>query len=71
MEDLLNIQLLQGIYHDITTLKNAVHGSQKQGCDVVIDGGLAVHFAHQYGLIGLEINASREGINAAIENAVA
>jgi len=55
MEDLLNIQLLQGIYHDITTLKDAVRGAQKQGCDVVIGGGLAVHFAHQYGLIGLKI----------------
>jgi len=70
MEDLLNIQLLQGIYYDIATLKNVVHGAQKQGCDVVIGGGLAVHFAHQYGLIGLEINASKEGINAAIENAI-
>ena len=69
MEELLNIEILQGVYHGKTSLEEMVFEAQSQGCQVVIGAGVAGRCARKYGLEFVEIQTSKEAIDTTIESA--
>jgi propionate catabolism operon transcriptional regulator len=69
MEDLLGIEILQGVYFDKDSLEGIVFWARDQGCKVVIGAGIAMHFARKYDLEFVEIQTSEDVINATLENA--
>lgn len=69
MEELLNIEILQGVYHDKASLEEMVFEAKNQGCQVVIGAGIAMRCARKYGLEFVEIQTSKDAIDTTIESA--
>ncbi|MDZ4163837.1 MAG: sigma 54-interacting transcriptional regulator [Smithellaceae bacterium] len=69
LEELLGIELIQGIYHDKASLECLIYEAGREGCEVVIGGGTSLRNAKKYGLHGVEIQVSEDVIAATIENA--
>ncbi len=70
LEDLLDIQLVQKIYRDTPSLEKAITRAERQGCDVVVGGGVTRRIAETVGLKFVEIRTSDEDIAATLDNAV-
>ena len=70
LEDLLDIELVQKIYRDTSSLEKTITRSQRQGCDVVVGGGVTQRIAKAAGLKFVEIRTSDEDIAATLDNAV-
>jgi len=69
MEELLDIEILQGVYFDKDSLEEVVYWGRDQNCKVVIGASIAMHFARKYGLEFVEIQTSEDVIDATLENA--
>jgi len=69
MEELLHIEVFKGIYHDRTSLEALVDEARHEGCSVVIGAGVARQCAARYGLSFVEIETSRDVIDATLESA--
>ena len=69
VEDLLGIQLVQGVYNDSASLKQVVFMSHQEGCKVTIGGNITARYARECGLQHVEIQTSPDEIAATIENA--
>ena len=69
LQELLNIEIIQGVYHDAISLKQLIIEGCRQGCEVVIGGSVTMQIARKYGLGFVEIVTSEEDIDEAIENA--
>lgn len=67
--DLLDIELIQIIYTDKASLKQAVETGLKQGCAVAIGGSVTQQMAESMDLKFVEIRTSDEDIAATIEDA--
>jgi propionate catabolism operon transcriptional regulator len=70
LEDLLDIRLVQKIYRDTPSLEKAITRAERQGCDVVVGGGVTRRIAAAVGLKFVEIRTSDEDIAATLDNAV-
>ncbi len=70
IEDLLDIELVQKIYQDTPSLERAIARAQRQGCEVVVGGGVTQRIAEAIGLKFVEIRTSDEDIAATLDNAV-
>jgi propionate catabolism operon transcriptional regulator len=70
LEDLLDIKLVQKIYRDTPSLERAITRAERQGCDVVVGGGVTRRIAEAAGLKFVEIRTSDEDIAATLDNAV-
>ncbi len=69
MEELLGIEVIQGVYYDRATLESLIYNSLKQGCEVVIGGRTTLRYARKYGLEGVEVQVSEDVMAATIDNA--
>ena len=69
VQELFDIEMTLGVYTDSSSLKALVLQAKTQGCQVVVGGGIAVGFARQYGLVGLEIKTSEDEILTSLESA--
>jgi PAS domain S-box-containing protein len=69
MQELLDIDILQGVYHDQASLAELVFEAKNQGCQVVIGAGIAMRCAREHDLEFVEIQTSKEIIDATIESA--
>jgi PAS domain S-box-containing protein len=69
LEDLLGIDLVQKIYRDTPSLEKAIMRAKRQGCEVVVGGGVTQRFAEAVGLKFVEIRTSDEDIAATLDNA--
>ena len=70
LEELLDIELVQKIYRDTSSLEKAITRARRQGCDVVVGGGVTQQIAEAVGLKFVEIRTSDEDIAATLDNAV-
>jgi len=70
LEDLLDIELIQKIYRDASSLEKAITHAKRRGCDVVVGGGVTQRTAESIGLKFVEIRTSDEDIAATLDNAV-
>ncbi len=69
LEELLGIKLVQGVYHDAASLDELIFLAQRQGCEVVIGGGVCLRSAKKHGIQGVEIGVSEDIVADTIENA--
>jgi PAS domain S-box-containing protein len=69
IEDLLDIELVQIIYRDKASLRQAVEEGLRMGCTVAIGGSVTQQMAETLNLKFVEIRTSDEDIAATIEDA--
>lgn len=69
LEDLLDIELVQKIYHNKQSLEQIIIESSRKGCEVVIGGDVTQKISKKVGLGFIEIRTSNEDIAATIEDA--
>jgi len=69
LEDLFRIELVQKVYHDKASLRQAVADARREGCDMAVGGSVTQHFAEAMDLKFTEIRTSDEDIAATIEDA--
>jgi transcriptional regulator with PAS, ATPase and Fis domain len=70
LEEIFNIRIMQGIYHDSASLEQVIIAAKEKGVDVVIGGGVSMKYAHNFGLKGIELYISEEAVAFAIEDAL-
>ena len=69
LEDLFRIELVQKVYHDKPSLRQAVAAACRESCDMAVGGSVTQHFAEAMNLKFTEIRTSDEDIAATIEDA--
>ncbi|MFZ7128116.1 MAG: sigma 54-interacting transcriptional regulator [Desulfobacterales bacterium] len=69
LEELLDIELIQEIYHDKPSLERAISQAKRNGCDAVVGGSVTQQISEAVGIRFVEILTSNEDISATIENA--
>jgi transcriptional regulator with PAS, ATPase and Fis domain len=70
LEEIYNVRIIQGIYHDSVSLEQVIVAARQKGVDVIIGGGVSMKYAHQYGFKGIEFYISEEAVAFAIEDAL-
>ena len=70
LEEIFNVRIMQGIYHDSASLEQVIVAAKEKGVDVIIGGGVSMKYAHQCGLKGVELYISEEALAFAIEDAL-
>jgi transcriptional regulator with PAS, ATPase and Fis domain len=70
LEEIFNVRIMQGIYHDSASLEQVIVAAREKGVDVIIGGGVSMKYAHQCGLKGIELYISEEALSFAIEDAL-
>ena len=71
IEEIFPIELKQGIFDNSESLERVILSAKKQGCEVVIGGGMSMKLASQYGLHGVELKTARETVLSVIDDAKA
>lgn len=69
LEDLLDVDLIQEIYHDKASLEQVIARARRKGCEVVVGGSVTQQISETIGIKFVEIRTSDEDITATIENA--
>jgi transcriptional regulator with PAS, ATPase and Fis domain len=69
LEELLNIELSQGIYANRDSLEKVILSAQSEGCEVVIGGGVTMQIAKKYHVKAVELETAKETIASIIEDA--
>lgn len=69
MGDLLNIEIVQGVYQDIESIEKAILSAKDRGCKVAVGGGITERMAKRHALESVEFEVDEETIIAAFENA--
>jgi transcriptional regulator, propionate catabolism operon regulatory protein len=70
LEEIFNVRIIQGIYHNSTSMEQVIVAAKEKGVDVIIGGGVSMKYAHQYGFKGIEFYISEEAVSFAIEDAL-
>ncbi len=70
LEEVLGIEILQGLYRDRESLGRAIATGVRRGCAAVVGGGVTQRFAERHGLAFFEIRTSDEDLAATLDNAV-
>ena len=69
LEEMLGIELVQGVYNDASSLAQVLAMGREKGCKVVIGGSVTMGFAKEVGLAYAEFTSTEEDIAAIIEDA--
>jgi propionate catabolism operon transcriptional regulator len=69
LEELLQIELVQEVYHNKTDLARIIGNAHKMGCQAVVGGSITHAIARDVGMPYFEIRTSDEDIDATVENA--
>ncbi|MGD9333101.1 MAG: sigma 54-interacting transcriptional regulator, partial [Desulfobacterales bacterium] len=69
IEDLLQIELIQRVYEDKSSLEKTISTARREGCEIVVGGSVTQQIAAAYGIQFIEIRTSDEDIAATIEDA--
>ena len=69
VEELLDLQFVQGVYFDSTSLGALLHDAARQGFGAVVGGLATMGFANKYGMMFQELITPKENIVETIENA--
>ena len=69
IEDMLNVKILQEIYHNFASLEQIIWQAKKKGCEVVLGGSVTQKIAESNGLKCVDIKTSNDDIIATIESA--
>ncbi len=70
LQEFFNVTLVSGVFHDFSSLEAAIILGKRQGCEVVIGGGVSMPLAQKYGLRGVEFQTNEEAILSALEDAI-
>ncbi|MEW6673150.1 MAG: sigma 54-interacting transcriptional regulator [Thermodesulfobacteriota bacterium] len=70
LEELLNIEIIQGVYTDIASMENSILSAKSHGCEVAVGGGSTLRFAEKYNLKSVEFEINEEILNETFENAI-
>lgn len=70
LEEILGIEILQGLYRGRESLARAIASGVRRGCAAVVGGGVTMQFAARHGLPFFEIRTSEEDLAATLDNAV-
>jgi len=65
----LNINVVQKVYKDTTSLEEIISKAKSQNFDVVVGGPVTINFAKDHGLKSVEIQSSLQTIATTIEDA--
>ncbi len=69
LQDIFKVPIIPGIFHDFRSLENAIINGKRQGCEVVIGGGISVALARKHKLKAVEIRTNEDAIQAALDDA--
>ncbi len=69
LEEMLGIELIQGVYNDSHSLEQVVIAGVQKRSDVVVGGNVTMRFARKHGLPFVEFVTAEEDIIETIENA--
>lgn len=70
LEEILGIEILQGLYRGRESLARAIATGVRRGCAAVVGGGVTQQFAARHGLPFFEIRTSDEDLAATLDNAI-
>jgi PAS domain S-box-containing protein len=70
LEELLAIEIIQGLYEDIASMENAILFAKSQGGDVAVGGGLTVRVAEKFSLKSVEFETHEQNLYETFENAI-
>ena len=70
LQEIFNVTLIPGVFHDTSSLEQAIIRGKGQGCEIVIGGGVSMSLAEKHGLRGVELRTNEEAIISAIEDAL-
>lgn len=70
LEELLNIEIIQGIYTDIASMESSILSAKSHGCDLAVGGGSTLRLAEKYNLKCVEFEINEEILNEIFENAL-
>jgi propionate catabolism operon transcriptional regulator len=70
LEDVFHVTLIPGVFHDYDSLKDAIRWGKRQGCDIVIGGGVSMPLAKEHGMLGVELKTNEDAIISAIDDAI-
>jgi len=70
LQDIFGVILIPGIFNDIKSLELVIGEGKKQGCQVVIGGGISSALAKKHGLQAVEIQTREEDIQCILEDVV-
>lgn len=69
LEELLNVQIHQGIYNDIQSMESVIRSAINHGCNVAVGGSRTSLLSKKYGLKCVELETNKEVIIEIFENA--
>lgn len=70
LENIFNVKIMQGIYHNSSSLEQVIVEAKEKGVDVIIGGGVTTKYARQNGIKGIEFFVSEEAVAFTIEDAL-
>jgi transcriptional regulator, propionate catabolism operon regulatory protein len=70
LQELFNVTVIPGVFHDTSSLETAIIRGKGQGCEIVIGGGVSMSLAEKHGLRGVELRTNEDAIISAIEDAL-
>jgi PAS domain S-box-containing protein len=69
LEELLDIELTQGVYHDAASLDQVILMARHKGCEIAVGGNITARCAKKHGLRYADIRTSEDELVSTIENA--
>ena len=69
LEELFDIEIVPGVFTDSNGLEDLILNGQRQGCQVVVGGGVTKSLANRHGLAAVEVQTSEDAMGSTIENA--
>ena len=69
VEELLGIQIYQGIYTDMASMESAMLAGKYQGFDVAVGGGLTMRLCQKHNMKYVEFETNKEVLSAVFEDA--
>lgn len=70
LENLFNVIVIPGIYHDLASLEATIIRGKEQGCQIVIGGAVSTSLAQKHGLEGLELRINKGVFMSTIDDAL-
>jgi transcriptional regulator, propionate catabolism operon regulatory protein len=70
LQEVFNVTLIPGLFHDSSSLETAIIRGKEQGCEIVIGGGVSMPLARKHGLRGVELRTNEDAIRSALEDAL-
>jgi propionate catabolism operon transcriptional regulator len=70
LQELFNVTLIHGFFHDASSLETTIIWGKEQGCEIIIGGGISRFLAEKHGLRSVELRPNEGAIITTIEGAL-